>query len=116
MYILALTSLGVYGVTLSGWSSNSKYSLFGGIRSSAQMVSYELSMGLSIVGVVLLTGSLSLQQIVQHQYGWKWNILLQPLGFLIFLVASFAETNRAPLIFPKPNRSLLAVIIRNIPA
>ena len=96
LYLLALTSLGVYGLTLSGWSSNSKYSLFGGIRSSAQMISYELSMGLSIVGIVLITGSLSLQDIVLHQYGWKWNLILQPLGFIIFLVAAFAETNRAP--------------------
>lgn len=79
LYILALTSLGVYGITLSGWSSNSKYSLFGGIRSSAQMISYELSMGLSIVGIVLITGSLSLQDIVMHQYGWMWNMILQPL-------------------------------------
>lgn len=107
LYILALTSLGVYGITLSGWSSNSKYSLFGGIRSCAQMISYELSMGLSIVGVVLLTGSLSLQQIVQHQYGWKWNIILQPLGFLIFLVASFAETNRAPFDLPEAEPELV---------
>lgn len=107
LYILALTSLGVYGITLSGWSSNSKYSLFGGIRSSAQMISYELSMGLSIVGVVLLTGSLSLQEIVHHQYGWKWNIILQPLGFLIFLVASFAETNRAPFDLPEAEPELV---------
>lgn len=107
LYILALTSLGVYGITLSGWSSNSKYSLFGGIRSSAQMISYELSMGLAIVGVVLLTGSLSLQEIVLHQYGWKWNIILQPLGFIIFLVASFAETNRAPFDLPEAEPELV---------
>ncbi|MCX7878015.1 MAG: NADH-quinone oxidoreductase subunit NuoH [Ignavibacteria bacterium] len=107
LYILALTSLGVYGITLSGWSSNSKYSLFGGIRSSAQMISYELSMGLSIIGVVLITGSLSLQDIVIHQYGWKWNIILQPLGFIIFLVASFAETNRAPFDIPEAEPELV---------
>jgi NADH-quinone oxidoreductase subunit H len=107
LYILALTSLGVYGITLSGWSSNSKYSLFGGIRSSAQMISYELSMGLSIVGVVLITGSLSLQDIVLHQYGWKWNMILQPLGFIIFLVASFAETNRAPFDLPEAEPELV---------
>ncbi len=108
LYILALTSLGVYGVTLSGWSSNSKYSLFGGIRSSAQMISYELSMGLSVVGVVLITGSLSLQDIVIHQYGWQWNIILQPVGFLTFLVASFAETNRAPFDLPEAEPELVA--------
>lgn len=107
LYILALTSLGVYGITLSGWSSNSKYSLFGGIRSSAQMISYELSMGLSIVGVVLITGSLSLQDIVIHQYGWKWNLILQPIGFIIFLVASFAETNRAPFDLPEAEPELV---------
>ncbi|MEO8512759.1 MAG: NADH-quinone oxidoreductase subunit NuoH [Ignavibacteria bacterium] len=107
LYILALTSLGVYGITLSGWSSNSKYSLFGGIRSSAQMISYELSMGLSVVGIVLLSGSLSLQDIVLHQYGWKWNIILQPLGFIIFLVASFAETNRSPFDLPEAEPELV---------
>lgn len=107
LYILALTSLGVYGITLSGWSSNSKYSLFGGIRSSAQMISYELSMGLSIIGIVLMTGSLSLQDIVVMQYGWKWNIILQPVGFIIFLVASFAETNRAPFDLPEAEPELV---------
>lgn len=107
LYILALTSLGVYGITLSGWSSNSKYSLFGGIRSSAQMISYELSMGLSIVGIVLITGSLSLQDIVMHQYGWMWNMILQPLGFIIFLVASFAETNRSPFDLPEAEPELV---------
>jgi len=107
LYILALTSLGVYGITLSGWSSNNKYSLFGGIRSSAQMISYELSMGLAVVGVVLVTGSLSLQDIVIHQLGWKWNIILQPVGFLIFLIASFAETNRAPFDLPEAEPELV---------
>ncbi|HEY3251066.1 MAG TPA: NADH-quinone oxidoreductase subunit NuoH [Ignavibacteria bacterium] len=107
LYILALTSLGVYGITLSGWSSNSKYSLFGGIRSSAQMISYELSMGLAVVGVVLVTGSLSLQDIVLRQYGWKWNILIQPIGFIVFLVASFAETNRAPFDLPEAEPELV---------
>lgn len=107
LYILALTSLGVYGITLSGWSSNSKYSLFGGIRSSAQMISYELSMGLAVVGVVLVAGSLSLQDIVLQQYGWKWNIILQPLGFITFLVAAFAETNRAPFDLPEAEPELV---------
>jgi NADH-quinone oxidoreductase subunit H len=107
LYILALTSLGVYGITLSGWSSNSKYPLLGGLRSSAQMISYELSMGLSIVGVILVTGSLSLQEIVLHQYGWKWNIILQPIGFITFLVAAFAETNRAPFDLPEAEPELV---------
>jgi NADH-quinone oxidoreductase subunit H len=108
LYVLALTSLGVYGITLSGWSSNNKYSLFGGLRSSAQMISYELSMGLSVIGVILITGSLSLQDIVMHQYGWRWNILLQPIGFITFLVAAFAETNRAPFDLPEAEPELVA--------
>jgi NADH-quinone oxidoreductase subunit H len=107
LYILALTSLGVYGITLSGWSSNNKYSLFGGLRSCAQMISYELSMGLSVIGVVLITGSLSLQDIVMHQYGWKWNIVLQPVGFITFLVSAFAETNRAPFDLPEAEPELV---------
>jgi NADH-quinone oxidoreductase subunit H len=102
LLFLALSSLGVYGITLAGWSSNSKYSLLGGLRSSAQMISYELSMGLSLIGMMLVMGSLNITQIVDAQgaywFGWlpKWNIFVQPLGFLIFLVAAFAETNRAP--------------------
>ncbi len=107
LYILALTSLGVYGITLSGWSSNNKYSLFGGLRSSAQMISYELSMGLAVVGVVLITGSLSLQDIVVHQFGWKWNLVLQPVGFIIFLISSFAETNRTPFDLPEAEPELV---------
>lgn len=107
LYILALTSLGVYGITLSGWSSNNKYSLFGGLRSSAQMISYELSMGLSIIGVVMITGSLSLRDIVLHQYGWQWNIILQPIGFITFLVAAFAETNRTPFDLPEAEPELV---------
>jgi len=107
LYILALASLGVYGITLSGWASNSKYSLLGGLRSSAQMISYELSMGLSLLGVVLINGSFELDTIVQNQYGWKWNIILQPIGFLTFLVASFAETNRTPFDLPEAEQELV---------
>jgi NADH-quinone oxidoreductase subunit H len=107
LYILALTSLGVYGITLSGWSSNNKYSLLGGLRSAAQMISYELSMGLSIIGVVMIAGSLELDSIVQAQYGWKWNVLLQPLGFITFVVAAFAETNRLPFDLPEAEPELV---------
>ena len=107
LYILALLSLGVYGITLSGRSSNNKYSLLGGLRSSAQMISYELSMGLSILGVVLINGSFMLDKIVQNQYGWKWNILLQPIGFLTFLVSSFAEANRTPFDLPEAEQELV---------
>lgn len=107
LFILALTSVGVYGITLAGWSSNSKYSLLGGLRSSAQMISYELSMGLSIVGVLMIAGSFSLQDIVAMQAPWKWNILWQPLGFIIFLVSAFAETNRAPFDLPEAEPELV---------
>lgn len=107
LYILALLSLGVYGITLSGWASNSKYSLLGGLRSSAQMLSYELSMGLSVIGIILINGSFKLDTIVQNQYGWKWNIILQPIGFITFLVASFAETNRTPFDLPEAEQELV---------
>ncbi|NLO20195.1 MAG: NADH-quinone oxidoreductase subunit NuoH [Ignavibacteria bacterium] len=107
LFILALTSVGVYGVTLAGWSSNNKYSLLGGLRSSAQMISYELSMGLSIIGVFMLAGSFSLNDIVLQQEGLRWNIFLQPLGFIIFLVATFAETNRAPFDLPEAEPELV---------
>lgn len=107
LFVLAMLSLGVYGVTLSGWSSNNKYSLLGGLRSAAQMISYELSMGLSVLGVIIIAGTLELDTIVQMQYGWKWNIILQPIGFIIFLVASFAETNRAPFDLPEAEQELV---------
>jgi NADH-quinone oxidoreductase subunit H len=108
LYILALTSLGVYGLTLSGWSSNSKYPLLGCIRSSAQMISYELSMGVSIIGIIMMTESLKLDKIVEMQAGWHWNIILQPIGFITFLVASFAETNRLPFDLPEAEPELVA--------
>jgi NADH-quinone oxidoreductase subunit H len=107
LYFLAMTSLGVYGVTLSGWSSNNKYSLLGGLRASAQMISYELSMGLSIIAIILMNGSLQLDVIVGSQAGWKWNIILQPVGFLIFLVSAFAETNRTPFDLPEAEQELV---------
>jgi NADH-quinone oxidoreductase subunit H len=107
LYFLAMTSLGVYGITLSGWSSNSKYSLLGGMRSSAQMISYELSMGLSVIAIILINGSLELDTIVQNQAGWKWNLILQPVGFIIFLTSAFAETNRAPFDLPEAEQELV---------
>lgn len=107
LYILALASLGVYGLTLSGWSSNSKYSLLGGMRSSAQMISYELSMGISIIGVVMIAGSVELDAIVAAQSGWQWNLLLQPIGCITFVVASFAETNRVPFDLPEAEPELV---------
>lgn len=110
LFVLALTSVGVYGLALAGWSSNNKYSLMGGLRSSAQMISYELAMGLSIVGVILISGSFSLYDIVVDQSswgGWRWNVILQPLGFLIFLVSAFAETNRHPFDLPEAEPELV---------
>jgi len=108
LYVLALASLGVYGLTLSGWASNNKYSLLGGLRSSAQMISYELSMGISIVGVIMIAGSLELDKIVATQRGWQWNIILQPIGFITFVVAAFAETNRLPFDLPEAEPELVA--------
>lgn len=96
LYVFAVVSLGVYGIMIGGWASNNKYSLMGALRASSQMISYELAMGLSIIGVVMLTGSLSLKDISAAQSGWHWNILVQPIGFLVFLVCSFAECNRHP--------------------
>jgi len=114
LVIFAITSMGIYGIVLAGWSSNSKYSLIGGLRSSAQMISYELSYGLAIAAVIMLAGSLSLREIVDAQAGsWlgflpKWNVFLQPIGFLIFMTAGIAETNRAPFDFPEAEQELVA--------
>ena len=114
LVIFAVASMGVYGIVLAGWSSNSKYSLLGGLRSSAQMISYELSYGMALAAVLLLANSLSLTQIVNGQAGtWfgfipKWFVFLQPLGFLIYFTAGVAETNRAPFDFPEAEQELVA--------
>ena len=107
LFVLALTSLSVYGLTLAGWSSGSKYSLLGGIRSSAQMISYEISMGFSIGGVLLLSESLRPIAIVESQSGWMWNAIVQPIGFITFLVSAFAETNRLPFDLPEAEPELV---------
>ncbi|MEG8948136.1 NADH-quinone oxidoreductase subunit NuoH [Rosettibacter firmus] len=107
LYVLALTSLGVYGITLAGWSSGSKYSLLGGIRSSAQMISYEVSMGFSIAGVLLISESLRPIDIVNAQYGLMWNAIIQPIGFITFVVSAFAETNRLPFDLPEAEPELV---------
>lgn len=96
LYLFGVVSLGVYGIMLGGWASNNKYSLLGAVRASSQMISYELAMGLSVIGILLYTGSLSLKDIVAHQQGFHWNIFYQPLGFVIFLICAFAECNRSP--------------------
>lgn len=113
LYILAIGSIGVYGVVLAGWSSNNKYSLLGGLRASAQMISYELSLGISIVGVLLIAGTLDLVQIVERQHAWmgflpRWNIFLQPIGFIIFFISALAETNRVPFDLPEAEAELVA--------
>ena len=114
LVIFAITSMGIYGIVIAGWSSNSKYSLLGGLRSSAQMISYELSYGLALAAVIMLAGSLSLREIVMNQEGtwWgfipRWYIFLQPLGFLIYMTAGVAETNRAPFDFPEAEQELVA--------
>ena len=112
LVILAMTSVTVYGVTLAGWSSNSKYSLLGGLRSSAQMISYELAMGAAAVSVVLLTGSLRLYDIVESQNHevlgiFAWNWFRNPVGFIIFAVCALAETNRAPFDLPEAEQELV---------
>jgi NADH-quinone oxidoreductase subunit H len=111
LVILGITSIGVYGIALSGWSSNNKYSLLGSLRASAQVISYELALGLSLVGVVLRAGSLRLRDIVASQTAhgfWSWNIIWQFVGFFIYLMAAYAETNRAPFDLPEAESELVA--------
>lgn len=99
LYVVAVLSMSVYGIVLGGWASNNKYSLIGSIRAGAQMISYEIAMGLSLIALVMMTGSLSLVTITEQQGGWhgmQWNVIYQPLTFIIFLVCSFAECNRTP--------------------
>ena len=108
LYLFALSGLGFYGLILGGWASGNKYSLLGAARTAAQLVSYEVALGLSIIGVVMLSGSLSLVDIVDSQRDTVWYILFQPLGFLIFLIAAVAETNRAPFDLPEAESELVA--------
>ena len=109
LWVFAITSLGVYGIALAGWSSGSKYSLMGSIRSTAQMVSYELSYGLSLVGVVIIAGTLSMTEIVNMQDSiWNWFVFKQPLGFLLYIICGIAETNRSPFDLPEAESELVA--------
>jgi NADH-quinone oxidoreductase subunit H len=96
LYVFGIVSLGVYGIMIGGWASNNKFSLMGAIRAASQMVSYEVAMGLSIVALLMMTGTLSLKEISAQQTGMNWNVFYQPLSFLIFLICAFAETNRTP--------------------
>lgn len=107
LYVFGVVSIGVYGIMIGGWASNNKYSLLGAMRASSQMISYELAMGMSIVALVMTTGTLSIREIVEQQQGWHWNILYQPLGFFIFLVCAFAETNRTPFDLPECETELV---------
>jgi len=114
LVVFAVTSMGVYGIVLAGWASNSKYALFGGLRASAQMISYELAYATSLAAVIMLAGSLSLRELVDAQAGtWfgvipRWYVFLQPIGFIIYVIAGVAETNRAPFDFPEAEQELVA--------
>ncbi len=110
LFVLGVTSVGVYGIALAGWSSNNKYSLMGGLRSSAQLISYELAMGASVIGVVILAGTLDLNGIIFAQINspFRWFIIPQFVGFVVFLIAAFAETNRIPFDLPEAETELVA--------
>ncbi|HEU5115823.1 MAG TPA: NADH-quinone oxidoreductase subunit NuoH [Isosphaeraceae bacterium] len=107
VYVFAIGSLAVYAVILAGYSSNNKYSFLGGLRSSAQIISYEIPLGMSILGIVLIAGSLDLNTIINWQDGHVWGIVVSPLGFLLFLISSFAETNRLPFDLPEAEQELV---------
>jgi NADH-quinone oxidoreductase subunit H len=107
LYVFAVGSLAVYGVILAGWASNSKYSFLGGLRSSAQLISYEIPLGMSILGMVLICGSLDLNAIINWQDRHVWGIVAQPVGFLLFMVSAFAETNRLPFDLPESEQELV---------
>ncbi len=110
LYVFGVVSIGVYGIMIGGWASNNKFSLLGAIRASAQMISYELAMGISIIALIMMAGTLSLGEIVNQQAGgdWNfWNVIYQPLGFLIFIICAFAECNRAPFDLPECETELV---------
>jgi NADH-quinone oxidoreductase subunit H len=111
LYVLGITSIGVYGIALAGWSSNNKYSLMGGLRASAQMISYELALGLSLIGPILIAGTLDLTKIVEFQSRWHgtgWLIIFTPLSFVVYIIAAIAETNRVPFDLPEAETELVA--------
>ena len=107
LYIFGVVSLGVYGIMIGGWASNNKFSLMGAIRAASQSISYEIPMGLSIIALLMATNTLSMKEIAEQQHGMNWNIFYQPLGFIIFLVCSFAETNRTPFDLPECETELV---------
>jgi len=107
LYVFAIVSIGVYGILIGGWASNNKYSLMGAIRAASQMISYELAMGMTIIALVMMSGTLSLNEIVSQQHGFNWNVFYQPLGFILFLIAAFAECNRTPFDLPECETELV---------
>jgi NADH-quinone oxidoreductase subunit H len=107
LVIMAISSVAAYGIAFAGWASNNQYSLLGGIRSSAQLISYEIVMGMAVVALILMTGTVNLAEIVQQQQATTWNIIRQPVTFILFLVAAFAETNRAPFDLPEAEQELV---------
>ncbi|WP_266362869.1 NADH-quinone oxidoreductase subunit NuoH [Tellurirhabdus rosea] len=107
LYVFGVVSLGVYGIMVGGWASNNKFSLLGAIRAASQNISYEIALGLSIIAILMMTGSLSVSKIVQDQHGFAWNLFNQPLGFIIFLTCAFAECNRTPFDLPECENELI---------
>lgn len=107
LYVFGVVSIGVYGIMIGGWASNNKFSLLGALRASSQMISYELAMGLSIVALVMMSGTLSIREIVADQPGAHWNVFVQPLGFLLFFICALAETNRTPFDLPECETELV---------
>ncbi len=107
LYFIGVVSLGVYGIMIGGWASNNKFSLIGAVRAASQMVSYEVAMGLSIIALLMMTGTLSLKEISMQQSGLHWNVFYQPLSFIIFLICAFAETNRTPFDLPECETELI---------